>query len=245
MILTDREIIKLLDIRPTDRILDIGGSMTQHQSIYIDTLVDIIRPEEAPYNPSKLLARRFVKVDITREKLPFKDKEYDIVLCTHVLEDLPTPFPIIEEMSRVAERGLIVTPSMGEDMKFKHIDYTDWLTGAVRMPGEAHHKWFFINKDGVLEIIPKVYPILYTKDFQIIDWKGDKEMVYVWEGRIKSEEFISLSIHKLIKRYRRFMYENGKYIKLGMVVIFLDNIFYLFKSWIKLLLKRGSGYKFY
>ena len=108
--------------------------MAQHDLIKIDTLVDMMRPEEAPYGPSKLLAKKFIKVDITNEKLPFTDKEFDICLCTHVLEDLASPFLVMNEMSRVAKKGLIVTPSMGEDMKFTPIDYTDWLTGARRVP---------------------------------------------------------------------------------------------------------------
>src|SRR5687768_10284392 len=142
MLLTDLEIIKKLKIKSTDRVLDIGGSMRQHEFIKIDTLADILPPEEAPYWPTKLSANKFVKVDITKSKLPFKDKEFDVCLCTHTLEDLPSPFLVIEEMSRVAKRGLIVTPSMGQDMVFLPIDYTDWLTGARRVPGHAHHKWF-------------------------------------------------------------------------------------------------------
>ena len=66
MILTDEEIIKILKIKPSDRVLDIGGSMQQHKVIKIDTLADIIRPEDAPYGPTKLLSRHFTKVDFTK-----------------------------------------------------------------------------------------------------------------------------------------------------------------------------------
>ena len=80
MPLSDFEIISKFKLKPTDKILDIGGSMKQHQDIKIDTLLDIIRPEEAPYGSSKLRAKNFVRVDITREKLPFKNKEFDFCL---------------------------------------------------------------------------------------------------------------------------------------------------------------------
>ena len=159
MILTDQEISSKLKIASSDRVLDIGGSMMQHQDLQIDTLVDLIRPEDAPYGPTKLLAKHFVKVDITKEKLPFKNGEFDVCLCTHVLEDLPNPFMVMDEMARVAKRGLIVTPSMGFDMTFTPIDYTDWLTGARRVPGEAHHKWFFVKENNILKVIPKYFPI--------------------------------------------------------------------------------------
>lgn len=244
MLLTDSEIIQKLKIKSTDKILDIGGSMTQHSEIKIDTLVDIIRPEESPYNPTKLLASKFVKLDITRQKLPFADKSFDICLCTHTLEDLPNPTFIIDEMNRVAKRGLIVTPSMGFDMVFTPIDYTNWLTGARRVPGEAHHKWFFINEGNLLRLIPKYYGVLYTHDFQITGWKGPREMEYYWKEKINYREFSSLNMHNLIDEYQSFVDKNRQLIKFGITAIFVDNPYNMIKALVKKILKRGSGYKF-
>jgi hypothetical protein len=242
--MTEQEIVRLLNITKRDRILDIGGSMKQHAEIAIDTLADIISPKEAPYGTSELKAKKFLQIDFTKDKLPFKDKEFDVCLCTHTLEDLPSPFLIISEMSRVARRGLIVTPSMGYDMQHSHLDYTDWLTGARRVPGEAHHKWFYVKNGNSLEIIPKNYPILYTSHFQITQWSGDTEMVYRWNGKINYKEFISLNIHKLIDRYMLFVNKNNKYIKKGRTLIFIDNPFIMFKAFVKKLLKKGWGYSF-
>lgn len=244
MLLTDREIIEKLKIKPTDKILDIGGSMMQHKEIKVDTLVDLIRPEDAPYEPTKLLANKFVKVDITKEKLPFTDNEFDVCLCTHVLEDLPSPFLVMKEMARVAKRGLIVTPSMGIDMKFTPIDYTNWLTGARRVPGEAHHRWFFIKEGKGLKVIPKIYPVLYTEEFQVTKWSGEKEMEYYWQDTINYSEFSSLNIHKLIDEYKVFVDKNKDKIEIGCAVIFIDNPVAMIKALVKKLLKRGLGYKY-
>lgn len=244
MLLTDPEIIRKLKIKPSDKVLDIGGSMTQHGEIKIDTLVDIIRPEESPYNPMALTAFKFVQLDITRQKLPFADKSFDVCLCTHTLEDLPNPTFVIDEMSRVAKRGLIVTPSMGYDMVFSPIDYTNWLTGARRVPGEAHHKWFFLNENGLLRLIPKYYGILYTHDFQITDWYDRREMEFYWKDKINYSEFSSLNMHKLIDEYQSFVNENRKNINFGTTAIFIDNPYNMIKAIVKKVLKRGSGYKF-
>jgi len=243
MLLTDEEIIKLLNIKPTDRILDIGGSMTQHELIQIDTIADIIRPEEAPYQPSKLKSKKFVKLDITRDKLPFKDKEFDIVLCTHTLEDLPTPFLVMDEMSRVAKKGLIVTPSMGFDMTFTEINITDWLTGTRRVPGHAHHKWFFIKDKNGLKVLQKSFPVLYTPAFQIVGWTGEKEMIYVWKDKIDYEEISNLNVHNLIDEYQKFVNANKQNIKKGRALYFIDNPISMAKAWAKLIIKRGEGYK--
>ncbi len=244
MLLTDNHIIEKLNIKLTDKILDIGGSMRQHTKIKIDTLVDLIKPEDAPYGPTAMRAAHFVQADVTKSKLPFRDKEFDVVLCTHTLEDLSSPFLLIEEMSRVAKGGLIVTPSMGTDMVFTPIDFTDWLTGARRVPGEAHHKWFFVNRDKFLEIIPKNYPILYTSDFQVVGWNGDKEMIFIWKDSINYKEFVALNIHTLIERYESFLKNNLKHIKKGRAVFFWDNSFNFLKAVLKKILKRGVGYSY-
>lgn len=242
--MTDGEIIRKLKISSKDRVLDIGGSMRQHDLIKVDTLVDLICPEEAPYGASKLKAKNFVKCDITREKLPFKDKTFDVCLCTHTLEDLPNPFFLIEEISRVARRGIIITPSMGKDMVFGHLDFTNWLTGARRQPGEAHHKWFFIkNKKGIM-LIPKIYPILYTGSFQLTDWSGESEMIYVWKNNINYEILQSLSMHNVIDFYTKFLNDNKKHIKKGGVLIYLDNPYDLIKALAKKLFRIGAGYKY-
>lgn len=244
MILTDNEIIKKLGIKSSDRVLDVGGSMMQHEGIKVDTIVDIIPPEKAPYTASKLKAKNFVKLDLSLEKFPFKDKEFDVCLCTHTLEDLPTPFLAINEMQRVAKRGVIVTPSMGADMVFGHIDYTDWLTGARRVPGEGHHKWFFVKEGKKLKIIPKVYAVLYTSDFQITGWSGEKEMVYFWDKKIEYEEIDGLNIHSLIDEYKRFINANKGKITYGLVFITMDNVYNLVRALAKKLLKRGKGYSY-
>ena len=243
MPLTDKQIIEKFRIKPSDKVLDIGGSMKQHDELQIDTLIDIIRPEEAPYGNSKLKAKNFVRLDITREKFPFKDKQFDFCICTHTLEDLTTPFLVIEEISRVAKRGLIVTPSMGVDMVFSHVNFTDWLTGARRVPGLGHHKWFFHKKDGGMVIIPKNYPLLYTSEFHFVKWTGEEEFVYDWEGKIDYKEVKDLDFHKLIGEYRRFVRTNRRKLHKGLVLFYLDNPFYYLKEFFKLLLRKGEGFR--
>jgi hypothetical protein len=244
MLVADQEIIDKYKIKGRDRVLDVGGSMDQHKHIKVDTLVDIIRPEDAPYGPSKLRAKNFVKVDITKDRLPFKDKEFDFCLCTHTLEDLYNPFLVLSEMQRVAKRGLIVTPSMGHDMVYTHVDITDWLTGVRRLPGEAHHKWFF-QKTGIntVHIIPKVYPVLYTSDFHITEYKGEPEFIFYWKDKFKVLEEMSLNIHELIEVYRGFLNKNKKLIKKGTTLFYLDEPTYYLKAFVKKIFKLGEGFK--
>ena len=240
--ISDKEIIEKLKIKKTEKVLDVGGAMMQHDQIRIDTLVDIIWPEDAPYTSSNLKAKKFVQLDITRQKLPFKNKSFDVCLCTHTLEDIYNPFLILGEMQRVAKRGLIVTPSMGKDMVYSHLDITDWLTGARRTPGLSHHKWFFLNSGKKMLVIPKNYGVLFSETFQIVDWKGEDEFVCIWKDKIDFEIFPEFDIHKLIDFYEEFIRENRGKIRFGRVFKFLDNPIQVTKAYLKLLLRRGKGF---
>lgn len=167
--------------------IDIGGSANQKKLIKIHTLVDLFHPKEIAYkynNETKLLAKKYVKVDITKDKLPFKDKEFDFVLCTHTLEDIYNPFLLIEEMQRVGKKGLITTPEMGMDFVHNNVDITRWGTGPQRTPGWVHHKWMFTLARDRMKIVFKSYPVLYSPEFQLTSWKGIQEFQYFWKDKI-------------------------------------------------------------
>lgn len=228
--MTDEDLIAKLKIEPKDRVLDIGGSSKQHQGINVDIMVDFYPPEKAPYWPSKLLAKKFVQLDIMREKLPFKDGEFDVCLCTHVLEDLYNPFLILEEMSRVAKRGYIATPSRGKEMVFLHFNLTDWQTGPRRQPGLSHHHWFIENVNGQLVFTPKIFPILYTSEFHITKWTGEEECQYFWKNKISYDFFSQIDTHAIIENYREFVRINSDKIAKGAVLFYLDNPLVIFRE---------------
>ena len=243
MHLTDSEIIKKFKIKPNDRVLDVGGSMNQHRGMAVDTLVDAIRPEESKHYKSKLLAKNFVRLDLDVDKFPFKDNEFDFCLCTHTLEDLPYPFLAISEMSRVAKRGYISTPSFGQDITLSHVNFTDWKTGVRRVPGVAHHKWLFYEKGGIMNVVPKNYPLLYSSEFQFTKWNGDDEFRLYWKGKINYSEFKDLDFEALIKEYRGFVGRNkSRLSRFPLAAVYLDNPFYYAKELIKLILGRGYGF---
>jgi SAM-dependent methyltransferase len=44
-------------------------------------------------------------------RLPFRDKQFDFVVCSHVLEHVPDPGRFLDELSRVGKGGYIETPN--------------------------------------------------------------------------------------------------------------------------------------
>jgi ubiquinone/menaquinone biosynthesis C-methylase UbiE len=62
------------------------------------------------------------------ERLPFADKEFDLVFCSHVLEHVGDPEKACRELMRIGRYGYIETPTRGKDLLF---DYAK----------VSHHKW--------------------------------------------------------------------------------------------------------
>jgi SAM-dependent methyltransferase len=71
--------------------------------------------------------RPFYEVDL--EKLPFADREYDFVFCSHVLEHIDNPGVAMRELMRVGKRGYIEVPTRLSDVMFNF----------TRLPN--HHRW--------------------------------------------------------------------------------------------------------
>ena len=57
--------------------------------------------------------KSFVK--ITEKKLPFKDKEFDFVIASHVAEHVEDISYFLNELSRVGKKGYIEVPTRLED----------------------------------------------------------------------------------------------------------------------------------
>ncbi len=127
-------------------VLDIGGAVAPFQRA--DYIVDIVPYEEVSWNQqrgaggARVTKETYVQHDIcSREPWPFKDKQFDYVFCSHVLEDIRDPLWVCSELSRVSKAGYIEVPSKLYEMTFNL--EADGLSGA------CHHRWLidvFENK---------------------------------------------------------------------------------------------------
>lgn len=114
------------DIRPDDLVLDIGSGGWPFKRA--NHLADKY-PDNTTHRVEAMVRdqRPFFKVDLQR--LPFSDRAYDFVFCSHVLEHLDNPGQAIRELMRIGRRGYIEVPTRLSDVMFNF----------TRLPN--HHRW--------------------------------------------------------------------------------------------------------
>jgi uncharacterized protein YbaR (Trm112 family)/SAM-dependent methyltransferase len=132
---------RTLRVPSGDRVLDIGSG-------------------DSPFAPADAICEKFPWDDRERtaafehdrplvvgdaEALPFRDKAFDFIHCSHVLEHTLHPDQAIEELMRVGKRGYIEVPSA-------------FFEKTCRSFGG--HLWFITLENGVLVFRPKPRGVL-------------------------------------------------------------------------------------
>ena len=105
------QLTKLVDfkIQETDKVLDIGsGGYPFPKATHLADLYE----SETTHRKEELIkdGRPFVECNI--QNLPFVNKEFDFIFCSHVLEHVDDPALACEELMRVGKRGYIETPTI-------------------------------------------------------------------------------------------------------------------------------------
>lgn len=126
-----------LKIKKRDRVLEIGSghNPSYRSNVIVEKFIEnnYHRSGDVKLYPHQI----FVNVD--GECLPFRDKEFDYVICNQVLEHVDDPVKFIQEQCRVAKRGYMETPS---------------LIGEYLFP-KASHKWVILDIDDTLVLFEK------------------------------------------------------------------------------------------
>lgn len=127
-------------IKKDDLVLDVGGWFAPLNRA--DYILDIM-PYETRNRAGAILPdvwpeerftrETFLQRDICDTPWPFRDKQFDFVICSHTLEDIRDPVAVCRELNRVAKAGYIEVPSRIVES-----------TRGVERPfycGYYHHRW--------------------------------------------------------------------------------------------------------
>jgi SAM-dependent methyltransferase len=96
-----------LPVHKDGLVLDVGSGGTPYPRS--DVLLDRLTGSEHRCGDSMMLDRLAVFGDA--QKMPFKDKSFDFIVASHILEHMAEPEKFITELQRVGKAGYIETPN--------------------------------------------------------------------------------------------------------------------------------------
>ena len=184
-----------------------------------------------PYSRSDILCDRFLFSNKERsghglrhdrplviakgEKLPFRDKSFDFVICRQVLEHSRNPFQFIKEIQRVGKRGVIICPRAFREEIFGWKDHCWWITSesgrlifrpkSKKKKNNFYHqlyqrKVYFrrycIKNDGFLNIY------FYWKNKIRIKVLNKTEKDFLRKVELEAEDFLSRKKSNLLLDFR-------------------------------------------
>lgn len=126
------------------KVLDVGSGHRPHDDA--THLLDLLPEDDTERGkPMKRLGRPLVIGRV--ESLPFKDKAFDYVYASHVLEHTTDPGGACRELMRIGRSGYIETPSPFYEQGYNY---------PSPDRGWSFHRWFvYLDQDETLVFEPK------------------------------------------------------------------------------------------
>jgi SAM-dependent methyltransferase len=143
--------------------------------------------------------KKFIR--LSENKLPFKDKEFDFVVASHVMEHVEDVDFFIKELERVSKKGYIELPTMLED--------------NLVFENKKDHLWHmdFDDVENKLLVSKKVQyfePVLTVSTIKKLNevFRTSLVLELIWEDTIdyivnqsSEDTFKKISILNLLKKY--------------------------------------------
>ena len=144
--------------------------------------------------------KKFIKIN--EKKLPFKDKEFDFVIASHVIEHVEDFEFFLKELERISSKGYIELPTrLGDNLVFEN---------------KSDHIWWFIYDDinnlivaskrnqlldpfinvSIAKLFEKVF-----RESLVIEIYWEKKIEYKIDNNIREEDFKKISFLKLVKKF--------------------------------------------
>jgi ubiquinone/menaquinone biosynthesis C-methylase UbiE len=182
----------ILEKNPNWKVLDVGCGYRAHKKA---SVISDIKDFSNFYKDKKF-------IQIKDKILPFKDKEFDFVISSHVIEHVEDFEFFIHELERISSKGYIELPSrLGDNLVFEN---------------KSDHIWWFSFDDVNFQLLASkrnqlVDPFVtvsMAKTFEKI-FRESFVMEILWENKIdykidksiREENFKKISFLKIIKKF--------------------------------------------
>ena len=172
----------LLNHNPNWNILDIGCGYTAHKNA---TVICDVQDLSNIYKE-----KHFVK--LTSNILPFKDKEFDFVIASHVIEHVKDVENFIKELQRVSSKGYIELPTILEDnLVFENKNDHLW-----HMEFDDDENKLIISKK--IQFLEPVITVSSAKNF-LKYFRQSLVLELIWENSIEFN-----IVEKKLNNYKKF-----------------------------------------
>ena len=182
----------ILEKKPEWKILDIGCGYRAHPN------ASVIADVQDFSNYYKV--RKFVKIN--GKKLPFKDKEFDFVIASHVIEHVEDFEYFTKELERISSKGYIELPSrLGDNLVFEN---------------KTDHIWWFYYDDVLNKLIAskrnqvmepfitvstaKLFEEVFRESL-VIELAWEEKIDYLIDNSLRQEKIKEISFFNLVKKY--------------------------------------------
>lgn len=116
-------------IKTSDKVLDLGSG--NHPFPLATHRIDLFVENNFHRGGVKFVRDNRPIYVANIESLPFRDKEFDFIYCSHVLEHVDDPQKACKEIMRVGKRGYIETPTRLSDMVYNFSYLHRWNVNVV------------------------------------------------------------------------------------------------------------------
>ena len=174
------------------KILDIGCGYRANKNA---TIIADIQDLSNHYK-----GKKFIKIN--GKNLPFRDKEFDFVIASHVIEHVEDFEFFMKEIERISTKGYIELPSrLGDNLIFEN---------------KNDHVWWFAYDDVNNQIVAskrnqlvdpfmtvsmgKLFEEIFRESF-VLELAWEEKIEYKIDNKIRLDDFTKISFLKLIKKY--------------------------------------------
>ena len=188
---TLKTINKKLEENSNWKILDLGCGYTANKNA---TVVADVQDLSNFYK-----GKKFIRIN--EKKLPFKDKEFDFVITSHVIEHVDDLDFFIKEIERISDQGYIELPSkLGDNLVFENLtDHIWWFDyDDEKQVLLAEKKKQFIEPFITVSIAKKLEQ-LFRKDLILELFWSNKIDIVSTKDALKNIE--QIKFRTLIKKY--------------------------------------------